>query len=112
VKTRPLWSPVYNESVRLSKSDEQVWRLIGAGMRVRVPHGKPEEAMLVPDPRYPQHAPCAALPVSFASVQALLAAGLLHQMVEHRVGDSKSWRTGWREAGMDGDVADWYVAMQ
>ena len=82
---------------------------IGNGMRLRVPHG-PAWAQLVKDPRgFPDAGE--SEPVATKMVRYLIRSGTLWKMVEDRTGDSKSWRMGWRESGMDGDVADWYVSL-
>ena len=80
---------------------------IGKGMRLRVPHDGPLPG-LVPDPRgFPEAGK--PEPVSHAMVRHLIRSGLLWKMTEQTIGDSQSFRIGWKEAGMDGDVADWYV---
>lgn len=43
---------------------------------------------------------------------ALDMARVLHQMQEGTVGDSAGGRIGWRDAGYDGEVADWYCHKQ
>lgn len=83
--------------------------MIGRGLRLRVPHDG-SRAALVHDPRgWP--VVVNVEPVEPEMVEFLVHIGLLWKMREHRVGDDKSWRTGWREAGMDGDMADWYVSL-
>ena len=39
---------------------------------------------------------------------AVVMAESLHLMPEKTIGDERAWRIGWRDAGYDGDVADWY----
>jgi hypothetical protein len=51
-------------------------------------------------------------------VAELLSSGMLHKMSElgePPVGQRKrgdGWRSGWRELGWDGKIADWYVLVQ
>lgn len=51
-------------------------------------------------------------PLDRAPVDELLESGLLHKYTEHRLGDEKAWRAGWREKGLDGTKADFYCLAQ
>jgi len=87
---------------------EQVYDAIGHGMRLRVPHNYPAQpAALVPDPRYAEGT-TPRTELSVPVVHEVLSSGLLFKLTEHQEHN----RLGWRECGMDGDIADWYVFIQ
>ena len=49
-------------------------------------------------------------PVPFEVAKQMAAR--LHHLPEQNVGDKQGGRLGWRDAGYDGDVADWYCHVQ
>jgi hypothetical protein len=94
----------------MNELQQSIYQEIGSGMRLRVPHdGSP--ATMEPDPRFKQAMvpfPGESRVVSVKELSQALASGLLHKLAEENI----EQRIGWREAGMDGDVADWYVMTQ
>jgi hypothetical protein len=103
-----------NGGGQLKLTDRNVERLIGQGMRLRVPHDKTFWSSLEPDPSGFPPAPSQQLLLDPDFVRGFLARNLhlLHKMTEERIGDERNYRLSWKDCGMDGDVADWYVMLQ
>jgi hypothetical protein len=76
--------------------------LIGSGMRLRIPHDKLFQSSAIVEGLAKYGKNRDSIPVSEG--MAYVLAQRLHKLDEQRVDD----RLGWREAGYDGEVADWY----
>jgi hypothetical protein len=103
---------------RLSPSALVLYQAMGEGFMMRVAHGG-ELAQFAPI-RQADVMGTGFASRDFEAVKELVESGLVHQLTEHgeppfgskeraRLG---SWRSGWRELGLDGDVADWWVCTQ
>lgn len=82
---------------------------IGSGFRLRVPHNEDAAPTLVDGIAIQcKQQPRESIVVSTAQAEQLIGSGLLTKLTEHGEGQ----RLGWRSAGYDGDVADWWVCTQ
>jgi hypothetical protein len=96
-----------------------LYGLMGRGARLRIPYGEQlgqlVSCQLVSWPsglRFANH-------FSLEAINELVASGLIHKLTELGEPPTEeerkkqgSWRLGWRELGMDGDVAAWWVCTQ
>lgn len=89
--------------IRASKQAQQLFRDIGRGTPLRMPHDVSKTAALVDTPHW--QLGYEEQPVSRAIAQELIEANVLHKLTEHQIGS----RSGWREMGLDGTVADFWV---
>jgi hypothetical protein len=80
--------------------------LMGNGMRLRIPKDGTEPMLVEGLARFGHHRP--SEPIAPEAVSWLLGSGLIAKLTEQGEGQ----RAGWRDAGYDGDVADWYVCTQ
>lgn len=78
---------------------------LGSGYRLRVAHDGTDARLVDADGLPNGRAP---IPLDKQEASALTASGLLTKLTEHGQGQ----RMGWREAGYDGDKADWWVCTQ
>lgn len=111
---------------RLSENAQAVFRLIGHGYTLRVPHGSPSDSELVIPPLRSSHGVFPSLILSETerkphpfTVLEIIRCPLLHKLSadgEPPPSERKrneGWRLGWHELGFtDGDVADYYVCTQ
>lgn len=78
---------------------------MGSGYRLRISHDGADvrlvDAYGLPNGRAP-------ILLDKPEVDAAIASGLITKLTEHGEGS----RIGWRSAGYDGDVADWWVCTQ
>ena len=89
---------------------EKVLDEMGHGMRLRISHEGAAE--IVKDPKSfaygsacgPWVAFCENHPVDADTVRFLLNSWMIYKLSEYR----DNGKIGWREAGMDGEKADWY----
>lgn len=98
--------------VKVSNEAAIVYSTMGSGFIIRVPHDG-TTPKLVPRDGDGCGFSCAAKPV-----EELAALGMIHKLTEHgepppeQRKRGESWRNGWRDKGLDGDVADWWVCTQ
>jgi hypothetical protein len=108
-------------------SASDVRHMIGHGFWLRVPHdgGQAELRRRYPDPSH-QHTSDDAVPVPRAFLPFLLGSEAGYQYHHGQLGKlnelgypplgqrtaSMGWKSGWRELGLDGDIADWYCFVQ
>ncbi len=74
------------------------------GLRLRVAHGNGDASVVDAFPNIPTGEHPTPRPITADIASELIASGLLHKMAKDRVQD----RTGWAEAGLDGNAADFY----
>lgn len=83
----------------------QVIDRIGSGYRLRIARDGSDARLVdaygLPNGRAP-------IPLDKPEVDAVISSGLITKLTEHGEGS----RIGWRAAGYDGDVADWWVCTQ
>ena len=109
-------------SAVLSPSALVMYEAMGRGFMMRVAHGSQLAQFVNTRPSGYSSAVvgCGFGTRDIAAVNELIASGLVHQLTEHGeppVGSKErarlgGWRSGWRELGLDGDVADWWVCTQ
>jgi hypothetical protein len=88
----------------------RVFRLMGQGYKLCVPHDGSQPQMI----SYSGERPV-KIPIRPEVFLPLIDEGILHKLTEHgepppeeRQGLT-SWRLGWREKGLDGEHADFFV---
>jgi hypothetical protein len=92
----------------LSASAGVIWSAMGRGFRLRIPHdGGPTQLIAGFRENWREYGPGFSTSDT-AAIEELMQSGLISKLTEDRYHD----RIGWREAGYDGDVADWWVCTQ
>ena len=84
----------------------QMLGFMGDGYRLRVPHDLTNHPPSLRDGVGDRSR--MSMIVTKDEVQALIGSGMITKLTEHGEGQ----RLGWRSAGYDGEVADWWVCTQ
>jgi len=93
----------------LSDSAGVMWTAMGRGFRLRVPHnGDPAQFIKAGFRENWRECGAGFSTTDTAALQELMDSGLISKLTKDRYNS----RIGWREAGYDGDVADWWVPTQ
>jgi len=88
----------------------KICRMLADGMRLRIPHhGAPAE-LREGLARFGRNRP--PIPVAIEIAEDMAASPLLTKLTRDGTIQRGSGRIGWKEAGFDGDVADWYAFTQ
>jgi len=95
----------------LSAEAKLAWYAIGQGMVLRVWHD-PVSCSLIDGCRCEEQIIRPDIPISAAVAQELIASGVLWKLTEERIGNRTGYREGWKDAGLDGTVADFWVCLQ
>lgn len=98
--------------VPISNEAAIVYSTMGNGFILRVPHDGNTPQMI------PRDGGGCGFSCDIKTVEELARIGLIHKLTEHgepppeqrKRGDS--WRSGWRDKGLDGAIADWWVCTQ
>lgn len=91
---------------KLSDAALECFALMGGGMRLRVSHADGSVQVVEGLARYGKNRP--SHNVTMSAARELMDSGLISKLTEHRDNE----RIGWREAGYDGDAADWWCCTQ
>lgn len=85
--------------------DDFFFSLIGQGFRLRVPHNKDEGASLEDGIfEFIRQERRQSIPIERDAARRFIESGWMHKMDR----DDINGRGGWKNSGLDGDVADFY----
>lgn len=100
------------EDKSLSADARAIVRYLGTGFKLRVPHDGSMAELVSPEG--------SSKTVEDPVVKELISSGQVHKLTE--LGEppirseerkrARGWRCGWREIGLDGSTADWYLLTQ
>lgn len=102
----------------VSKAAGDLYEMMGRGGKLRVPLNGSQITVNIRDVASSKWADWEVHPISLEAFQELAATGFIHKLTEHGEPPSEQrkprdgWRSGWREIGLDGESADWWVCTQ